>query len=590
MRDMWPPFWEGRSLSSGDIDRDGDLDLVIASSRAGLYVYANDGQGRFARTDLAAGALLEMPLFNAALADLDNDGWPDLFVTTYLQGNYILWNRQGRFDPGAAQKVANRDGAVLTLALSFDDLNRDGWLDAALGNWAAGWYRRVPGAESRNRVLLSQDAPLDGAGFVDLPGIPGETLSILLTDINTDGTADLLVGNDFEVPDYFYLGDGQGGLRAVTHQDGLIPHTTTTTMAINNADLFNDATPEIYLSQIAGRSSGVSETLKMQPLALYCDKIEHPGDRATCAKNMEIKRWYKSGNNFDPTYATRCEDMDGQDKAECKAMLIKDLAIQRRDPSLCGLIAKSQIVPRAYCTIHFAPPRAITAPEADAAITQILRSNVLLERDGPKTPYTDTAGPRGLEIGGWSWDTKVADFDNDGYLDIYVVNGTWVPNEVSPSNLFFHNDGAGGFVEKSGPFGLEDYLMTAAATVFDMDNDGDLDLVTHTVNGPLVSFRNNAQDARSIGFTLEDMAGNATGIGALVKITYAGGRIQTREVQMGGGFMSFDAPRVHFGLGTATRIEALEIRWRTGGVTRIKGDIPAGHLYRIRRSAVRFRK
>lgn len=584
MRDMWPPFWEGRSLSSGDIDRDGDLDLVIASTEAGLYVYHNDGQGGFVRQALPAAPLLQAPVFNAALADLNSDGWPDLFVTTYLQGNHILWNREGRFDLAAPQPVANRDNAVLTLALSFDDVNRDGFLDAALGNWAAGWYRRIPGEEARNRLLLSQGAALDGAGFVDLPGIPGETLSILLSDMNLDGAADLIVGNDFEIPDYFYIGDGAGGLRAITHQDGRIPHTTTTTMSVNNADLFNDGVPEIYLSQIAGRSSGVSKTLKMQPLEQYCDKIEHPADRAACARNMAIKSWYKAGNNFDPTYAGRCQDLTGRARAECKAMLIKDLAIQRRDPSLCGMIPKTQAVPRAYCQIHFAPTRQITADEAETGIAQILRSNVLLEKDRAEGAYGDTAAAHGLEIGGWSWDTKIADFDNDGHLDVYVVNGTWVPNEVSPSNLFFHADGQGGFVEKSAAFGLEDYLMTAAASVFDMDNDGDLDVVTHTVNGPLVSFRNNARDNSAIAFELIDAQGNAQGIGARLVITYAGGKTQSRELQLGGGFMSFDAPRAHFGLGDAAGIEGLEIHWRTGAPTRIQGNIPAGALYRIHRN------
>lgn len=583
MRDMWPPFWEGRSVSSGDIDRDGDLDLVIASTEAGLYLYANDGTGQFTRSTLPDAPLLKMPVFNAVLADLDNDGWPDLFVATYLQGNYILWNREGRFDPAAAQPVANRDDAVLSLALAFDDVDGDGFLDVALGNWAAGWYRRIPGEESRNRVLLSRGAPIDGTGFADLPGIPGETLSILFSDLDLDGAADLIVGNDFEIPDYVYRGDGAGGLTAITHQDGLIPHTTTTTMSVKSADLTGDGLPEIYLSQIAGRSSGVSATLKMQPLARYCDAIADAGDRAACERNMEIKTWYRSGNNFDPTYASRCEGLEGRYKSECKAMLIKDLAIQRRDASLCRLIAQDQPIPRAYCRLHFAPPRAITAEEADAAIQQVLRSNVLLERAAADAPFADTAKARGLEIGGWSWDTKIADFDNDGHQDVYVVNGTWVPNEVSPSNLFFHNDGTGHFTEASGPFGLEDYLMTAAATAFDIDNDGDLDLVTHTVNGPLALFRNNAQ-GRAIGVALADGAGNAQGIGARIILTGADGRTQTRELQSGGGFMSFDAPRAQFGLGDQDHARRIEIRWRSGPPTVIEGPLPAGALYRVARA------
>jgi hypothetical protein len=91
----------------------------------------------------------------------------------------------------------------------------------------------------------------------------------------------------------------------IDHGSGMIPYTTTTIMALKVADLMNDGQPEVYMAQIAGRASGVSERLKMQPLAQYCDAIKDPAAKATCARNMAIKDWYKSGNNFDPTHAAR---------------------------------------------------------------------------------------------------------------------------------------------------------------------------------------------------------------------------------------------------------------------------------------------
>lgn len=276
--------------------------------------------------------------------------------------------------------------------------------------------------------------------------------------------------------------------------------------------------------------------------------------------------------------------MAGQAQADCKAMLIKDLAIQKRDPSVCALIPAAQEIPRAYCELHFKPSRRPTAAEIALTHPQILRSNVLLEWQG--AAFADTAEARGLDVGGWSWDTKIADFDQDGWLDVYIVNGTWVPNEVSPSNLFFRNTGTGAgarrFEEMSGPFGLEDYLMTAAAVQFDMDGDGDPDLLTHPVNGPLVLFRNNSQNA-AIAFQLEDLAGNRAAIGARIRLTAADGSIQTRELQLGGGFMSFDAPRAHFGLAQAASAAGARIRWPDGTETELAGPLAAGHLYRIRR-------
>lgn len=583
MADMWPPFWEGRSVSAGDIDNDGDQDLVIASTINGLYFYLNDGTGQFTAKSHQIGRLQQMPIFNAVLVDIDNDGWLDLFLTSYQQGNFILKNRQGTFDVADLEPVANRDDAILSLAASFGDVDRDGDLDLALGNWAAGWYRRVPGEESRNRIIFNDDGTLSGENHVELSGIPGETLSMLLTDINGDRFADLLVGNDFELPDIFYLGDGNGGFRAISRQDEIVPMTTTTTMSVKTADLHNDGTPEIYLAQIAGRSSGVSETLKMRPLAQYCSEIERESDREICEKNMEIKTWYKSGNNFDPTFASKCAELEGTYQGECKGMLVKDLAIQNNDPTLCGLIPAGQIKPRQYCDIHFRPIRQLTASDIETNIHQIKRRNVLLSPRGDGA-FEEAAEAQGLDVGGWSWDVKIADFDNDGWQDVYIVNGTWVPNEVSPSNLFFHNNGDGTFSEQSGPFGLEDYLITAAATMVDLDNDGDLDVVTVAVNGPLKVFVNNAAKGNAIGFEFRDEIGNHFGIGNVVEISLGGKSIQTRELQSGGGFMSFDAPVAHFGLGKAETIESATIHWADGGSSTIDGPISSGAIYRAERT------
>ncbi|MBT54243.1 MAG: RNA-binding protein [Mameliella sp.] len=581
MADMWPPFWEGRSLASGDIDGDGDIDLAVASTEVGLRLYSNDGTGQFTPMEIDLGPLSDAPVFNAVLVDINNDGWRDLFLATYQRGNFTVMNGPDGF--GVPQQVDNTPDAPLTMALTFGDPDRDGDLDLGVGNWAAGWYRRIPGEESRNRVIWNEGGALTGTAHTVLPGIPGETLSMLFTDLNSDGKADLLVGNDFEVPDYYYLGDGAGGFRAITHQDGNIPHTTTTTMAIKTADLTNDGAPELYLAQIAGRSSGVSAKLKMQPLDRYCDAITRDDQRAVCARNMAIKQWYRSGNSFDPSYASRCQDLSGRDQAECKAMLIKDLAIQRKDADLCGMIPASQYKARAYCDVHFMPSRPFTAEEADAALPQIQSFNVLLTSDGAGG-FTDVAKDMGLEIGGWSWDTKIADFDEDGLKDVYIVNGTWVPNEVSPSNLFYHNTG-NGFAEASGPFGLEDYLMTAAATQFDMDGDGDLDIVTYTVNGPLAVFRNNTQEGRALTVSFEDLAGNRDGIGATIRVTDTNGVTRMQELQLGGGFMSFDAPVAHFGLGAAVEATRVAIRWADGDETVIEGKFAAETHYRIRRAA-----
>ena len=586
MDDMWPPFWEGRSVSAGDIDGDGDNDLVFASTEAGLYRYANDGAGRFERIEEDLGRFADMPVFNAALVDLDDDGWLDLFLATYQEGNWAVRNNGGVFDFAGAQEVANREDAILSIALAFADIDGDGDLDAALGNWAAGWYREIPGEESRNRILFNDGSGLDGESFIDLPGLPGETLTILLSDLDQDGAADLIVGNDFEIPDAYYFGDGEGGFAQIMRADGLVPMSTDTTMALKSADLDNDGGFEIYAAQIAGRAQSVSERLKMQPIAQYCDVIERESDRAICDLNMEIKDWYRSGNQLDPSNSARCAELQGEYRDECRAMMMKDLAIQSDNPDLCALILTSQPRARQLCEIHFRPFQRPSRAQFEANIPFIRHRNVLLHPvEGRR--YEETAEQSGLEVGGWSWDVKIADFDNDEWQDVYVVNGTWVPNEVTPSNLFFHNQGEGRFVEASEPFGLEDYLMTAAAAQLDIDHDGDLDILTVPVNGPVAAFINNSQSGAAIAFELRDELGNHFGVGARIEIVYGdeGERRQVREIQTGGGFMSFDAPVAHFGLGPHERVRETRIHWPSGGFSVIEDPLEAGALYTITRTA-----
>ncbi|WP_416878791.1 FG-GAP-like repeat-containing protein [Litorimonas sp.] len=584
IRDMWPPFWEGRSISGGDIDLDGDNDLVLASTVNGLYFYKNDGQGKFEKHDVNLGKISDWPIFNAALVDFNNDGWLDIFLTTYQKGNYILWNQEGLFSETKLTAVKNNPDALLSLALSFGDVDKDGYIDSAIGNWAAGWYRRIPGEESRNRLIINDKGRMSGDQYTDLPGLPGETLSILLSDINGDANLDLLVGNDFEVPDFYYYGDGQGEFSQIFRNDNVIPFTTNTTMGIKTHDLDNDLIPEIYSVQIAGRASGISDRLNMQPIENYCASIKSKVQKDLCQKNMDIKSWYKSGNNFNPSYAKKCLELDPVYMAECKAMLIKDLAIQAQDPELCELIKLDQSIIKSFCNIHFKPSRKLTVEDLTQNLLQVKKQNVLLKRKADGR-YDEVTNKYGLGVGGWSWDTKIADFNNDEWSDVFIVNGTWVPNDFTPSNMFYLNDGAAGFSEKAVEYGLEDYLMTAAALRMDIDHDGDLDILTVPVNGPVQAYINNEQMGQAIGFRLRDKIGNRYGLGAKIKVYYGpdGNKHQRREIQSGGGFQSFDSSDVHFGLGANKTISRVEIDWVDGSSSVIDEPLKTGATYIVTR-------
>ncbi len=428
-------------------------------------------------------------------------------------------------------------------------------------------------------------AMVSGDNARELETMPGETLSILLSDFNLDGNLDLIEANDFEQPDIFSFGDGRGGFRQIKSADKIIPHSTTTSMSVKTADLDNDLLPEIYVSQIAGRADGISEKLKLKPAESYCDDIKHDGDKRACQQNIDVKSWYKlGGRKVAITDAANCATRDAAFEAECKAMMIKDVAIQKNDVSICQYISADKPRARQLCEIHFKPSLQPSEKEYAENIPQIKGWNVLLVNKGDGT-YEDQAKKQNLDIGGWSWDVKIADFDLDGLQDVYITNGHWIVSDQIPPNLFYRNTGSRKFVEESEKFGLAEYLIVAAVTSFDMDNDGDLDLIGQAVNGPVMAYRNNAQSGNTIAFALDDHVGNRFGIGGRIVIHHGkdGAKKQMRELQSGGGFLSADAPKLYFGLGDDDAISKLEVFWSTGEKTEIDGPIAAGALYSIQR-------
>ena len=105
-----------------------------------------------------------------------------------------------------------------------------------------------------------------------------------------------------------------------------------------------------------------------------------------------------------------------------------------------------------------------------------------------------------------------------------------------------------------------------------------------SVNGPAIVLINNSQTGNAIAFEFTDHVGNRFGIGNKVEIA-TGDRKQTRELQLGGGYMSFDAPIAHFGLGTADKVDSVTVTW-TDGTKTVLQDLAAGARYRIEREKV----
>ena len=153
-----------------------------------------------------------------------------------------------------------------------------------------------------------------------------------------------------------------------------------------------------------------------------------------------------------------------------------------------------------------------------------------------------------------------------------------------PAQLFL-GGGRGRLVDVSGPAGpaVPGRHLGRGLAVGDLDNDGRMDALIVALNEPIVFANNRSQAGHYVTILLEGTASNRDAVGAQVTVL-ARGRRQSAQRFGGGSYQSASDPRLHFGLGDATRIDHVEVRWPSGSVNR-HADLPADARYRIRENA-----
>ncbi len=188
------------------------------------------------------------------------------------------------------------------------------------------------------------------------------------------------------------------------------------------------------------------------------------------------------------------------------------------------------------------------------------------------------------------WGTGFVDFDNDTWLDLFVVNGHVYPQmDNLPSGakyrqpkLLHINLGDGTFCDagKQAGTALTDLRVSRGAAFGDLDNDGSIDVVVGDLdNSPMILHNEGDKTNHWITLELGAKTGNPLAIGAKVKLT-TGNTTQTEEIRSGGSYLSQSDLRVHFGLGKATKADSIAIHWNSGKVETIK-DVAADKLYAI---------
>jgi len=472
----------GAGIATGDVHNDGWADVLIAldPTAYGLALYANVNGERFVRQDIPIPSIDRLSVANAALVDLNDDGWLDIVLTSDGAGNSVIYNQNGDFLEANIHALPSNDDGT-SVSATFGDIDRDGDLDAVLGYWTDGIGTRP---KSSSLILRQRKGGFD----VDrLDEDLGGTFSALFSDYNGDGALDLVLGNDFpHVSDVYYFGDNKGGLRQVTRQDGLIPQTGQSTMSVATGDLDNDLAPEMYVAQIARGTGTGFRALTVEPPEV-CAGLADRDAQATCLEQTEISG--KAMLSLRRRNALGClEIRDPILRQECIVLAIMGSAARSRTDEFCDLIPTRISTVADLCFNFGSVPRGFRPTAKPDSIPQIQRRNVLLVRR-PDGSFEDRAIEAGVEIGGWSWNAKFADLDNDGLKDLYVANG-WTSRRSNETNLFYRNLGGLRFSNDTFDYGLADYWVTGAYSYVDFDNDGDLDIISLPVGGPVRVFVN----------------------------------------------------------------------------------------------------
>jgi hypothetical protein len=477
-------------------------------------------------------------------------------------------------------KIPNNK-ALVTTAPAFGDVNRDGFLDIVNGNYFLGVLTRKPIDTSVDQLVINRNLKFT---LSDLEGVPGQTHTVLLSDFNNDGKADLMIGNDYQVADAYYFGKGKGAFQKIKKQDGIVPVTTENTMSMDTADFNNDLQLDLYLANI-GMSKGINVIFNIFGSAMqeagrsFCDAkstVLTPGECGDLVKLVTLLNPQKQ----DPS--ERCNSLaDPQLVGPCMVTRLALFSTRREDPTLCDKIASGHVMPKKLCESYFIPEAMY--PDTSDEIPLRSMSNILLQ-GMPDIQFQDVSQDAQVETAEWSWNARFADLDNDEWQDLYVVNGVLITQEFATNN-FFHNQQGKTFKAAEKEFGLEDWDHSSAYTYIDIDYDGDLDIIANTQYGPFKVYRNNETRNSSVVFKLRDGKGNRFCIGCRVIIHYGpeGKRHQMREIKASGGYRSFDAPLAHFGLGANTKIQKVEVRWSDGAKTLIEHSFPANREYTLHR-------
>ncbi|MEO9504637.1 MAG: CRTAC1 family protein [Maribacter dokdonensis] len=473
--------------------------------------------------------------------DFNNDGFEDLYITSGIQADRLYLNKgNGTFEDvfkGSGLEVTNE---YVTQGVVSADINKDGFRDLFITTITTTDGKNVI-PRAKNLLFLNNG----NATFTDVTKAYGlEEFNSFSTgpsfgDIDADGYPDLFVGN------YFQEFTGKLGII----KDATIVSANQTARSYllknNEGKSFKNVYDDYGLGHKGFGFGGV-----------FTD-FDNDQDQDLLV-NQDFG--YKAVPNFlyQNEYPNdRFEDVSQQTKMDLK---INAMGAAVGDYNGDGWM--------------------------DYYVTNI-KFNMLMENQGNGNPFVDKAKELGTYNLAISWGANFADFDHDEDLDLFVANGDLNPNCTPMGNFYFENN-ANTYTEKGRELAINDYGIGRGSVIFDMDNDGDMDLLVVNqkpiLNYPIASttrlFRNDIARGNWLKIALKGVQAESNGIGSRVTVI-ANGKKFIREIDGGGSsHISQNSVIAHVGLGTTTKIDSVIVNW-SGGNTQIITNIKANQLLEI---------
>ena len=511
-----------------------------------------------------------------AVGDINNDGLSDIYLVSN-EGENALYLNQGKMK---FRDISNSAGVkspgLWKTGVSMVDINGDGWLDiylCRLGN-----YKGVSG---KNELYINQgDLTFKEEAASYNLDFSGFATQAAFFDMDNDGDLDLyLLNHSVHAAESF----GGPGLRYET--DTLAGDR----LYRNDGNFFID---------ISG-NSGIYRSRLGYGLGVGLSDIDGDGFTDIFVANdfMENDFLYLNNQNatFTEVYQTAA-DYTSLSSMGCDLVDFNNDGLV--DIMTLDMLPENETIRKS--TVGEDPMEIFNMKLQMGYMPQYKRNMLQLNRgDGS---FSEIAMMAGIHATDWSWAPLFADFDNDGWKDLFISNGIkGRPNDLqylnfihsrqvtdnpnlpdsvlfnsmpdgNISNYFFRNNKDLTFENVSEIWGAVPDMITQGVAYSDLDNDGDLDLVLNNLDKPALIKENTIRNDSSgnyLGLQLSGPGRNTRAVGARIQVYYAG-QHQLLELYPVRGYKSSVDYRLHIGLGSAVTIDSLIINWPGGRSTTLR--------------------